>query len=251
MCSFSFAMAAAVAVAKYGSLVDDATALLKFKDHGRNAEALESWGVGSDPCGNSTGFNSTDRGWEHVMCCGSYSVGTPFVCTGSNAERTTYLNLYNMEVEGDVATLGKVIQLEYLSLGYTDVDGDVASLAGLPNLTYLDLHMTGVHGDIAPLAQLSHLVSLRLGYTGVDGDVGLLAQLSGLTRLDLFSTRVAGHVRSLVNVPSLKVLNLDSTGVDADEESRAKLVLTCTYLSLPQWPLDRSFGLHRGHNYDL
>eukprot|EP01043_Picozoa_sp_COSAG02_P000701 COSAG02_NODE_13_length_57813_cov_14.298276_35_plen_329_part_00 len=214
--------------AAQGSLSDDVTVLLAFKAHGNNAQVdgLDTWVSGGDP----------NSGFAHVMCCDAYTLDEStydYVCTGSNAHRVTYLNLYGTgtAVDGDVSGLAGLAQLTYLHLGGTAVDGDVSGLGGLAQLTYLSLFGTAVDGDVSGLGGLAQLTYLRLDYTAVDGDVSGLGGLTQLTYLRLDYTAVDGDVSGLGGLAQLTYLNLDYTAVDGDVSGLGGLA-QLTYLNL-------------------
>ena len=73
-----------VAVRQQRSLSEDLVALLSFKAQGENVQAntLESWVVGGNPC--AAGFDETDQGFKHVMCCQSYSGSSGGGASGSS-----------------------------------------------------------------------------------------------------------------------------------------------------------------------
>jgi hypothetical protein len=52
--------------------------------------------------------------------------------------------LYTTSVEGDIADLSGLTDLQFLYLYNTSVEGDIADLSGLTNLLFLRLHDTSV-----------------------------------------------------------------------------------------------------------
>ena len=133
------------------SLEDDLAILLAFRAVGANSQDnwVRTWAAGGGgPCDEAS-FDRENAGWKMVMCCASYdwsAYSQDGDCTGANARRVTYLNLYSLQVSGDIGPLGRLVELQNLDLHGTAVAGDVAALAALGQLQYLYLSDTAVWG---------------------------------------------------------------------------------------------------------
>ena len=85
----------------------------------------------------------------------------------------TVLNLYNTQVNGDIANLNSLTALTTISMSNTSVSGDIANLKSLTALTGLDLSSTQVTGDIAQLESCPNIGELRVP-NSVVGDLAKL-----------------------------------------------------------------------------
>ena len=226
---------------KAGTSDAQVSALLAFKSSGSAATktALSSWSQGSNPCPGET--------WTGITC-GSVMIGK----VSSNLKwNVVGLDLHGMvAVDGDVATLAALEQLNTLALTGTQATGNAESLSALP-FSSLDLSGTSVTVDGriggTPSAQVAALLAFKVSggggsetmlrswangrspcaktgtvWTGVTCSSGVGISIgtisSGLVAqnvvgIDLHGIPLAGDVSTLLPLVHLVSLDLSGTAV--------------------------------------
>ena len=230
-----------VGTRKAGTSDAQVSALLAFKGSGSAATktALSSWSQGSNPCPGET--------WTGITC-GSVMIGK----VSSNLKwNVVGLDLHGMvAVDGDVATLAALEQLNTLALTGTQATGNAESLSALP-FSSLDLSGTSVTVDGriggTPSAQVAALLAFKVSggggsetmlrswangrspcaktgtvWTGVTCSSGVGISIgtisSGLVAqnvvgIDLHGIPLAGDVSTLLPLVHLVSLDLSGTAV--------------------------------------
>ena len=97
------------------------------------------------------------------------------------------INVFNTNVNGDIASLKGLTSLTSITFNNTNVNGDIASLKGLTSLTSISFNNTNVNGDIASLKGLTSLTSISFNNTNVNGDIANLKDLTNLTSIEVDS----------------------------------------------------------------
>ncbi len=151
-----------------------------------------------------------------------------------------YLDATSKGLEGDVAHLKKLANLEVLSLySNPDVYGDICSLSGATklrtlkfafdpevygdisclkgmNLETFAMTHTKISGDLSDLSHMTNLKALYITGTDVYGDISSLSQLTNLEELGISdeypgNPRITGDLASLDNLKKLRRVSLYST----------------------------------------
>ncbi|GKV09791.1 hypothetical protein SLEP1_g21235 [Rubroshorea leprosula] len=182
----------------FASSASDSDALLKLKQSFTNANALDSWKPGSDPC-------SKEGNWKGLVCNNGVAMG---------------LRLEGMHLSGaiDVDALQEIKGLRSISLINNSFSGSIPEFNRLGSLRAMFLSGNKFSGNIASdyFVKMGALRKVWLSENEFTGNIpASLGQLSRLIELHLENNQFSGRIPNFNN-QTLVTLNLANNKLEGE-----------------------------------
>ncbi len=129
-----------------------------------------------------------------------------------------FIQIDDIDLLKDVSQLKDLTCLQYMDATDRTIEGDIANLKNMINLEVFSLYSNPeVYGDICSLAGAANLRSLKFAFDPkIYGDISCL---KGLTKLETFAmthTQISGDLSVFANMPNLKAIYVSGTNVKGD-----------------------------------
>ncbi|XP_057992559.1 MDIS1-interacting receptor like kinase 2 [Hevea brasiliensis] len=253
---FSVHVLATVSTAAVQTEVEEADALLRWKDSldNQSQSFLSSW--------NTTAGSGRPCNWFGIHCNKAGSVtnislkdtglkGTLQSFSFPSFPNLVWLNLSNNSFHGNIPShISNLSKLNILDLSVNEISGSIPQEIGMLNsLTYIDLSNNLLTGTIPPsIGNLTTLPILYIHMNQLSGSIPQeLGMLKFVTEIDLSVNSLTGTIpASIGNLTNLSALSLNSNQLSGSIPREIGMLRSLTELALSQnnltGPIPSSIG---------